>query len=330
MAIRYALALRRHGIPAGSDAVEIHRSEPLLAVTPVAFPVVSVVHQDPREVLNRASDSRWTWLPKLSLVLDRFAARRATRIYSVQRETLEFYSQHVPHVLGRCVEIDTWADRSVFHPATDDLERAQLRCKVLGALGLDPSRISLVTVGRVERGKSPELLLEAFARLAPRDVNLVWIGDGTLRPTMQKFCEEKGLADRVRFAGRMSPSDVADHLRCFDLFVFSSRYDTKPMAMVEALACGLPVATVDVGNVRKTVLPGVNGEIAARADPQALAATIERCMDELPSYSAPAVVRSCADLVPAKRLADVHGFYRDLLDHKRCPQPTQPAIRPPS
>ena len=100
----------------------------------------------------------------------------------------------------------------------------------------------ILTVGRLSPQKNQALLLDAFARL-PADARLVILGEGDLRPALERQADELGIADRVRMPGfRLHPGPV---YRSADLFVMSSDFEGYPVAMLEAMHAGLPIVSTD-------------------------------------------------------------------------------------
>jgi glycosyltransferase involved in cell wall biosynthesis len=89
---------------------------------------------------------------------------------------------------------------------------------------------------------------------------------------LQKLVRELGIAERFQFAGGMS--DARDHLERADVFVLPSRSEGFSNAILEAMACSLPVVATEVGGNAEAVLDGVNGYIVAPGDPVALAQRI--------------------------------------------------------
>lgn len=101
----------------------------------------------------------------------------------------------------------------------------------------------LLTLARMMPQKRLDVLLEAFARIARRDARLTILGDGPLRPALERQAQSLGVADRVDMPGFVE--DVLPALRDADLFVLSSDYEGLPAAVIEALVCDVPVVTTD-------------------------------------------------------------------------------------
>jgi len=138
---------------------------------------------------------------------------------------------------------------------------------------------SLIAMGRLGQEKGFDLLLQAFARLKDehREWTLTIIGDGSLRVELESLRDSLGLNDRVRLPGRVKhPQDL---LRQGDLFVMPSRREGFPMALCEAMACGLPVICAACsGGPREIVRNGIDGLLIPTEDVDALTAAMDRLM----------------------------------------------------
>jgi len=112
-------------------------------------------------------------------------------------------------------------------------------------LGLPPEARLLVSMGRLAPEKGFDLLMQSFAQLAGSlsEFHLVLLGEGSDRNSLEQVRTLLGLEGRVHLPGRVSNPTV--YLRQCDLFVMSSRYEGFPMALCEAMACGLPVISFD-------------------------------------------------------------------------------------
>lgn len=137
-------------------------------------------------------------------------------------------------------------------------------------LGLRSDDLLVGTVGHLAGSKNVGLLVRALQRLDRDDVHLLVVGDGPQRPDVLGLAEELGVADRVVLAG--AQPDVAPYLAAMDVFALGSRTEQMPIALLEAMAAGLPVAATDVGDVRR-MLAGPNrscvvpsGDVGAMTD----------------------------------------------------------------
>lgn len=175
------------------------------------------------------------------------------------------------------------ADRIDVIPTGIELARFEPRARdraFRAAHGAADTEHLIVCVGRLDRYKGHDNLLEAFAALGrerPR-VRLLLVGDGRFRDTLTARARSAGLADRVSFSGALG--DVRPALAAADVFVQASDEEGLPGAVLEAMAMGLPVIATDVGGTREAVNDGVTGLLVPARDAAALAAAVARLLDD--------------------------------------------------
>ncbi len=116
-------------------------------------------------------------------------------------------------------------------------------------LGLKPSEFVIGCVGHLRAEKGHMRLFEAFRLAAIPDSRLLLLGDGPMRPALERAIAEMGIASRVLFAGTVD--DVAPWYAAMDLFALPSDTEQMPMALLEAMSCGLPAVSTDVGDCRE-------------------------------------------------------------------------------
>lgn len=135
----------------------------------------------------------------------------------------------------------------------------------------------LVSVGRLKEPKDFLTLVRAAGRLHG-DFRLRVLGDGPDRAEVVAEIEQLGLRDRVELAGEVD--DVPRHLAAADAFVLSSRSEGMPMSILEAMAAGLPVVATRVGGIAELVADGETGLLVPAGDAAALAAALQRLVDD--------------------------------------------------
>lgn len=113
-------------------------------------------------------------------------------------------------------------------------------------------------------------LVAAFAALPPH-WQLVICGEGPEREAIRAGAEAAGIAARVHLPGSVDPARVA---RLFDIFALSSASEQFPLAVVEAMAAGLPVAATDVGDIRAILAPENAALLTPANDPHELGRTL--------------------------------------------------------
>ncbi len=104
----------------------------------------------------------------------------------------------------------------------------------------------LMYLGRISQEKNLELLLRAFARLAPKAPQsvLMIVGRGPHRDDLQDLARELGIEHRVIFTGATPYDQVPHYMAAADLFTFPSLLETQALVVIEALAAGTPVVAV--------------------------------------------------------------------------------------
>ena len=235
----------------------------LLAARGLGIPVVVVEQVDPR---RHPLARPWR-------VLRRLTYPRAARLVSC--------SAGVDAAFGW---LPAERRRVIFNPldpieAEPDPDPSQPPCPPLPF----PWPHTVLGMGRLEHQKGFDLLIDAFARLAPGfpDWGLAILGEGSLRPRLQSQIDSRGLADRVLLPGAV-PSAMAA-MKQADLFVLSSRYEGFGLTLAEAMACGLAVIAADCpSGPGEIVRHGHDGLLVAAEDPAALARAMAELMSDAP------------------------------------------------
>lgn len=180
-------------------------------------------------------------------------------------------------------EIGIPASRSRFLPNGIDTERYR------PSVSRRQGRFLIGTVGRLDRVKDHATLIEAFALLRARipehrvELRLAIIGDGPCLPGLRGLAAARGLASSCWIPG--ARDDVPALLQQMSIFALPSLAEGTPGAVLEAMACGLPIVASRVGGVPELIEHGASGLLVPPARPAALAAALERYV-LAPSYAA--------------------------------------------
>jgi glycosyltransferase involved in cell wall biosynthesis len=204
---------------------------------------------------------------------------------------------------GHVTAVPTGIDISRFTPG----EAAAARL----ALKIDPEAFIFGIVATLRSWKGHRFLLDALAAQEAEDAHLLIVGDGPQEENLRNQVAELGLGDRVTFAGRQD--DVVPWLRAMDVFVLpSTDNEGVPQALLQAMACELPVIASAVGGIPE-VLAGLEAgvQIAPR-DAGALGAAMARIRAALPDALGRAALRQ---RVEARYTIDamyetVHGIFK--------------------
>lgn len=143
-----------------------------------------------------------------------------------------------------------------------------------------PERPRLVSVGRLTEQKGQALLVEAAARLARAGVSfeLVFVGDGELRPALEAQILREGLTGHVRITGWASNDTVRRELRDARALVLPSFAEGLPVVVMEALALGRPVVSTYVAGIPELVTEGECGWLIPAGSVAALEDALRRVL----------------------------------------------------
>jgi glycosyltransferase involved in cell wall biosynthesis len=139
----------------------------------------------------------------------------------------------------------------------------------------DDDALLIGRVARLQPEKGMEVFVDAAARLAPDwpRAQFLVIGDGPLRRPLERQAEQLGVGDRVHFLGYRR--DGRALIANLDVLAISSHSDGSPLAILEAMAAGVPVVASETGGIPDQVRDGVDGLLVSPGDPAALAGALE-------------------------------------------------------
>lgn len=207
------------------------------------------------------------------------------------------------------VEIPSMVDLEEFHPHRRGAARA--------ALGVAPDDILIGWVGRLDRKKRVEDVIDAALRIAPSHPRARFVIVGGPDAFMPDYADElrrraEPLGQRIIFTG--DRADVPDLLVGMDIFCWLSRGEGMPHVIAEAGAAGLPVIATPDNGARQQIADGISGLFVPHEDPAAVARAIVRLLKDAPlrrrlggalrdhvhaTYSAPVVVPQWQALIDA-------------------------------
>jgi glycosyltransferase involved in cell wall biosynthesis len=187
-----------------------------------------------------------------------------------------------------------------------------LETKMADAAG--PSRRLILNVGRLDPQKRQDILIDAFAMLAPRfpDWRLRIVGDGALKEKLAAQIAALHLQDSIALAG--ISRDIAEEYAAAQIFAMSSLYESFGLATAEAMSSGLPVVGfADCPGTNELVRDGVNGLLAEGKDRvKSFAAMLEKLMTD--QAMRVRMGREGAQLAAAYSLDAVIGQWEALIE----------------
>ena len=141
-------------------------------------------------------------------------------------------------------------------------------------------RLQIGTVGRLVPAKDYHTLIIAFNKLIEDGLNidLVFVGDGSERSRLESMVQDLNISNCVKFAGFQE--DIPAFLDKFDIFVLSSITEGIPVAMLEAMAMGVPIVATGIGGIPEVIQDNVNGLLVECRNPEMLAGAIKQLIDD--------------------------------------------------
>lgn len=181
-------------------------------------------------------------------------------------------------------------------------------------LGIQEDEFVVLNVGRLDSGKGQESLIRAFASAFETDtgVRLVILGDGPLRPHLTDLVRALEMTDRVLLPG--VTADMGSVYRAADLFVFPSVHEGLGMALLEAMASGLPCIASDIPPLREVLEDGLCGVLVQPGDIASMAAALRRLHSDAPAREelARLATRRAADYTFERTLPMWEDAYRTM------------------
>ncbi|EOU1468761.1 glycosyltransferase [Clostridium perfringens] len=135
--------------------------------------------------------------------------------------------------------------KTIYNPV--DVDKFYLESKV------SKDFIRFVSVGRLNENKNQKMLIEAFYEVQKEfpNIKLTLIGDGILREKLEYQVKKNKIDDKVEFYGNIDY--VEKILNKSDIFVLTSIYEGLPISIIEAMACGLPIISTNVGGIKDII-----------------------------------------------------------------------------
>jgi glycosyltransferase involved in cell wall biosynthesis len=185
------------------------------------------------------------------------------------------------------------------------------------SLGVERAGPIIGCIGRLSEQKAQEYLVEAVALLAPKypAIKLLLVGEGGLRPQLEKQIVELGVSAHVALLGERG--DVADLLTIFDVYAMASRWEGVGRALTEAMHAGLPIVATPVNGVIELVTHEETGLLAPIENARALADAVDRLVanPELARRLGANAQKKSQEMMGSERMVRaIEDLYRNLGD----------------
>lgn len=223
---------------------------------------------------DQLSAHRWLLAPKRLVyrLLYRAGARRVDGLIAVSDDVAAAVRSSFRPPAGKLVTIANGVDLERYGRPVD---RNVIRDRV----GIPGGARVLIVVAKLMPQKGHIVLLQALAPLLDRhpDLHVLLVGDGPLRASLFASIARLSAPERVRLVGNRL--DVNDLLAASDLFVLPSLWEGLPMALLEAMASGLPVVATNVSGSSEVVVDNQTGILVPPGDVDRLRAAIANILE---------------------------------------------------
>lgn len=214
---------------------------------------------------------RKNWL--LYYPVERLLSRWTDVLVTINREDFarakRFSAQKVCCVPGVGIDLSTFEANAQ--------QRAALRSRIREQLHVPHDAAVVLSVGELSVRKNHHIMIRALAQMPRKDVYYVICGRGPLLQQLRQLADELGVAERVIFTGFCD--NVKEFYPAADVFVFPSLQEGLPVALMEAMASGLPVVCTDIRGNSDLIENGISG-IVTHATPTAFAQAVCELIDD--------------------------------------------------
>jgi glycosyltransferase involved in cell wall biosynthesis len=263
------------------------------------------------------------------LLFDRLTHRLSDAHACVSRATADFQQEAACIPRSRIAVIPNGVAGGVPYsglrvPKTDrtrppSVSEATLLAAASGTRDWGLTTPTLVVVGRLDRQKGVDLLLDSLAYFRQSKRPFVTIvGTGSEREALERKARQLNLMDRVRFVGWQP--NPKDWIAAADALVLPSRWEGMPNVVLEAMAAGKPVIATDVEGVADLIEDGVHGFLAPSNDATGLGWAIYRFLTARPQWSAmgeAARARALGEFSFDAMVQRYERLWLDLIERRR-------------
>ncbi len=211
---------------------------------------------------------RWRWFRAWFYRMEARVIRRAQGVIVISPADYEFYTNRFPALREKFHSIPLGVETERYCPSP---ERER-----------DESAPRILFVGRLDASKGLDLLIAGFAQFRKTHPNarLILVGGSQdynpVEGQVRVWIAQHGVQEAVEMTGLLPREAILPYYQSADVFVLTSLWEGLPMALLEAMACGLPAVVTAVGGLPSVVKDDYNGYVLTERDPGQLARLIER------------------------------------------------------
>lgn len=241
-----SLLLKIKGFYSDFDLIHVQRIDQAIPFVFLKKSVICTLHGKGSE---QALDKYGKLIYLIYTAVERFALSKVDYAIAVSDDICKFYVSKYPWSSNKILVIGNGVDTSVFKPRNKDNVRQKY--------GFSSHEKIILYLGRFHEEKNLKLLISAFDRLSGssnlKNLRLVLVGEGNTGKQISNMVKERNLTKRVTFLPPVLDSEVPEIICCADVFALTSVVEGFPLVILQALACGVPVVSTNVGDVHRVV-----------------------------------------------------------------------------
>lgn len=239
---------------------------------PDGFAAVKIARALGKKVVLNGRGTDINWYPNFRMIrwMIRWALDKADAV-TVVSETLREKAAELGIDRGKISVIPNGVDTVTFSFRPRDEARR--------ALNLPDNRRVILAVGHLLEAKGFHLLIEALRYVRRQDIDLVIAGEGEYKEKLQRLAADYHLGERVKFPGERPQNELALWYAAADIFCLTSLREGRPNVVLEALACGTPVISMNQWGLGSLV-NAESGILLERHEPSDIAQAVDRALQK--------------------------------------------------
>lgn len=241
-----SLFLKIKGFYSGFDLIHVQRIDQAFPFVFFNKPVICTLHGKGSE---QALAKHGRIIHFIYSVVERFAISKVDYAIAVSDEICKYYVSKYPWCSNKILVVGNGVDTSVFKPYNKD--------KMKQKYGFSSHEQIILYLGRFHEEKNLTFLISAFNRLLKssslKNLRLVLIGEGNAGKQISNMVKKLNLTKQVTIIPPVSDSEVPEIICCADVFALTSVVEGFPLVILQALACGVPVVSTNVGDIHRVV-----------------------------------------------------------------------------
>ena len=173
---------------------------------------------------------------------------------------------------------------TVILPLIPFIKSKILKNELRSTYGFSDSDIIILSLGSIKTIKGSDTLLKAFLKLKKeyiekKELKLFYVGDGSMKPALEKIVEKAGFNAYVKFYGMVPYEKVPDMYKLADIYVIPSLFEGTPKSLLEAMFNGLPVLGSDTNGINNIIIDNKNGLLFTVSDDEDLTVKLKTLIE---------------------------------------------------